>query len=465
MRHRQEHNWENSQFSRVVLRDSNGFFARRHELAASLVLVGLVGLLDYASGYELRLGIFYFAPIAFATWRVGRAAGLFLAGVAGFIWLASFYGEHPYRHDVFYFWEGSLAIGTYMLFVALLARLKEALERSDSRFMTVLEGLDDAVFVVAPGSLEILFANGRFRQVFGATCPAGLEGRAVEPAAVELQEKATGRWYYVHSRPLQWVDGRNVMLRVLTDISDEKRGRELVRRHRDAAHQAERLVALGEFASAIAHELNQPLAAIAAYSDACLRLLRSGAASASEIGEAVGKCREQAKRAAAIIARLRELLRHSSHERKAEDLGEIARSAVRLAEPEAAESGAILDTQLAPAPRVLADRVLIEQVLMNLLRNAMDAVREVDADRRRVTLSCRTTGDAVEVSVSDLGKGVPAEQRATLFEPFHTTKPGGLGLGLSICHSIIDAHGGRLSYAPSAAGGSRFAFTLPCGPA
>jgi C4-dicarboxylate-specific signal transduction histidine kinase len=463
-----ENNWEKSQFSPAVFPDvvlrRFALAPPRAALAASLALVGVIALLDYAMGYEARLSIFYMAPIAFATWSVGRRAGLFLSFAAGALWLASFYELHPYSHDIYYFWEGLLAIATYVLFVVLLARLKEALERSDARFVTVLEGFEGAMFVEGEDGASVLFANRRFREMFGALRPRGLEGQRTSRRPIELRDEATGRWYEVRSRPLRWTDGRMVTLRVLTDISDARRGRELVRKHRDAAHHTARMVALGAFASALAHELNQPLAAIAAYSDAALRLLASRCESPGEIGEALEKTRLQAKRAGDIIARLRGLLHPSARQRGPENLADIALSAARLAEPEAAEAGVVVDLQPGVARRVLADRILIEQVLANLLRNAIEAVRGERPERRRVELRTCASGDAVEVCVSDTGKGIAQAEWKHLFEPFHTTKPGGLGLGLTICRSIVEAHGGALSYAPNAGGGSRFIFTLPCAP-
>jgi hypothetical protein len=464
-----QHNWEKSQFSLtgfpdVVLRQL-GVPSRSATLAASVILVALIGVLDYANGYEARLSIFYIAPIALATWTVGARAGVVLSLGAGAIWIASFYGMHPYSHDIYYFWEGLLTVGTFMLFVVLLARLKEALERSDARFVTVLEGFEAAVFVESEDGATLLFANRCFHELFGALRPGALPRPNEQRGAVELRDDASGKWYEVHSRALRWTDGRTVTLRVLTDISDARRGRELIRQHRDAAHHTARMVALGEFASALAHELNQPLAAIAAYSDAGLRMLSCGDTRVTDIAETLDKSRRQAKRAGEIIARLRALLHPSSRERRPEDVNDIALSAARLAEPEAAEAAVVVEIGPGATQPVLADRILIEQVVVNLLRNAIDAARDERLERRRINLSTSASGNAIEVCVSDSGKGVAEPERERLFEPFHTTKPGGLGLGLSICRSIVEAHGGVLRYAPNPDGGSRFTFTLPCPPA
>jgi len=246
--------------------------------------------------------------------------------------------------------------------------------------------------------------------------------------------------------------------------------RELVARHRDAVNRTARLVALGEFASAIAHELSQPLAAIATYNDASLRLLDQGAPDPEALRAAMAKTREQAKRAGAIIQRLREFLRQPAPALVEQDLNEVARAALQLAQADARETGVSIELdQDERVPRVRADRLLIEQVTLNLLRNAIEAVQGLAPERRRVKLATATGAKGqAPLSVSDLGDGVPPEARAELFNAFFTTKPGGLGLGLSICRSVIEVHGGTIAYEPNGryapdGRGARFTFSLPDG--
>jgi signal transduction histidine kinase len=281
----------------------------------------------------------------------------------------------------------------------------------------------------------------------------------------EFHDARTDRWYFVQTRGLRWPDRREVLLRVLTDITEGKRVSELMQRHREAVHRTSRLVALGEFASAIAHELNQPLAAIATYSSTSLRLLdadpsEDAGSRLAEVRDAMDKCRAQATRAGAIIQRLREFLRQRGPTLAEFDLNMVAREAHRLIGVESLEAGVGIELELAAdLPRVVADRVLIEQVVLNLVRNAIEATPRQGPAVRLSTQAA--AGGAVTLRVSDSGSGVPAEILPTLFDAFVTTKPGGLGLGLSICRSVIEAHGGTISHAPVEGGGSRFEFTLP----
>jgi len=429
---------------------------RKVILAASLALTALVALADYLTGYEIRLAILYFAPVALATWRLGSRAGIGMAALATASWLVTFESMHPYSHSIFLYWEGAVLCASLLISVLLLGRLRGALERSDQRVMTVLEELQSAVAVEQPGTGAVLYANRRFSESFGA-------GHPFADQSGELLDPRSGRWYLVQSRSLRWIDGREAMLRMLSDVTDEHRARELISRHREAMHRTARLVALGEFASAIAHELNQPLAAVATYNNTCLRLLDTNQLDSEELRRAMEKCRDQAKRAGSIIQRLREMLRHPVPALAAQDLNEVAHAALELARPEAREAGVWLELAAGPAlPRVRADRLLIEQVALNLVRNAIDAVHGLADERRRVTIatSIDAKGDA-ELCVADLGDGVPEQARERLFDAFVTTKPGGLGLGLAICRSVIEAHGGRVRHEPNAPSGTRFSFALP----
>ena len=437
------------------LRDRPG--AALAVIAGCLALVGAVAFADYLTGYEIRLAILYLVPIAFATWMAGAAAGALIAIAGSGAWLVTFLRSHPYEHDFYFYWEGGIYVTSFMIFVALLTRLRAALKRSDERFVTVLEGLDAAVCVADARGGAPLYANRRFREEPGGA-------RIVAHHAGEVYDEATQRWYLLQSRPLRWTDGRDAVLRMFSDITEERAAHELVAEHRETAHRTARLVALGEFASAIAHELNQPLAAIATYNNACLRLLQQGV-SGDELVRAMEKCRDQAKRAGAIIQRLREVLRQPAPALASADLTDVARAALELAAPEALEGGVALELVAGErVPRVRADSLLIEQVALNLLRNAIESVRELPPARRRVAIATGADADGrATLTVRDSGDGVPEEARERLFDAFVTTKPGGLGLGLSICRSVIEAHGGSIGYERDAGGGARFTFRLPAG--
>ena len=416
-------------------------------VVACLALVGGIALADYATGYDIRLAILYLVPITVATWRVGRAAGILLAATASASWLVTFGSLHRYEHPFYFYWEGVILAATFGIVVILLSSLRAALARSDLRFVTVLEGLDAVVYVEDAGSGELLFANRRFRDVYGERRP---------PAAAdasEVHDPATQRWFLMQSRPLHWIDGRDVTLRMLSDVTEVKRVRELMMRHRDAVHRSSRLIALGEFASAVAHELSQPLAAIATYNNAALLLVETATPRGPELREAMEKCRDQARRAGAIIQRLKELLRHPTPALIEHDLNEIAASARELADSEALER--------APLP-IGADRVLLQQVVLNLVRNAIEACRDVEPRRRRVSIAtARAPDGGALLRASDWGSGVIPDIEPQLFQPFVSAKSGGLGLGLSICRSVVEAHGGTIEYRAIPGGGSVFEFSLP----
>jgi C4-dicarboxylate-specific signal transduction histidine kinase len=315
----------------------------------------------------------------------------------------------------------------------------------------LVEALPHPVYVQEIGTGAFLYGNGAFRDLFDITPPPVSNG--------EFHDPVSDRRYVLHSHPLGWMEGRHAKLCVLTDVTEERRARELIAKHRDAAHRTARLIALGEFASAVAHELNQPLAAIATYNHSCMRMLQSGKPDPEQLLQAMHICRDQAKRAGRIIQRLRGLLRHPGPALAEQDLNELVGAVLELSEPGAREAGVTFERLLSARPPLArADRLLIEQAALNLVRNAVEAVQELEPARRRVTVATRVEADgSVTLSVSDLGDGVPPEIAARLFEPFVTNKRGGLGLGLSICRSVVEAHGGSIRYE----GKSCFCLTLP----
>ena len=438
-----------------VPRAGSGRLGHARSLATSLALVAAVAIADYFTGYQVRLAILYLVPVAWSAWRMGAAGGALVSILAAACWTITFSSSHPYPHAGYLYLEGAVTGATFMIIVALVARLRQALERADERFITVLKALDMAVQVEDGRSGATLFANRRFREAFR-------DGHRFGQATGELFDAERRRWYLVQARSLRWIDGSAAILRQISDVTDERNARELAARHREAAHRTARLVALGELATAIAHELNQPLAAIATYNNASLRLLEQGRADAEELAGAMRKCRDQARRAGAIIQRLRQMLRQPLPAPSGEDLNDVASSALELAEPEALEAGVTLRLSLVPGlPPVRTDRVLIEQVALNLVRNAIEAVHGLPPERRSILISTRPEGQDVRLAVEDAGPGVPEDIAGRLFDAFVTTKPGGLGLGLSICRSVVESMGGTIGYEKNAGQGARFWVCLP----
>lgn len=223
-----------------------------------------------------------------------------------------------------------------------------------------------------------------------------------------------------------------------------------------------RLNELGEMASTLAHELNQPLSAIANYAQGCTRLLRSAEdGPAVRVREALEEISRQSLRAGQIIRHLREFVMRGETEKQPEDIRKLVEEAGALALVGSRERGVRSVFDFRPgAALVLADRVQIQQVLINLMRNAMEAMS--DCDRRELTIRTVPDGNGlVAVEVSDTGPGVSEEVSARLFQPFVTSKSGGMGIGLSISKRIIESHGGSMEARRSAEGGALFRFTLP----
>jgi PAS domain S-box-containing protein len=345
-------------------------------------------------------------------------------------------------------------------------RIREALTAAHERFMTVLEGLDDAISVVAdtPEGLELLFANRTYRRFFGAQSSGHAEllggrlGRFTDETVETFSESAQ-RWFEVHHRILAWTDGRRVRLQVARDITERRKHEESARAQQEKAQLTSRLTTMGEMASSLAHELNQPLTAISNYNMGAVAMLRSGNANPEALLEALEKAAKQAERAGKIISRIREFVKRSEPRRQRVSLMRIIENAVGFADIDARKRQIDIELHLPdPLPDVMADAILIEQVLLNLLKNGVEAMET--SEYRTLHVIITDQSPLVEIAVVDRGYGLRDPER--LFEPFYSTKSEGLGMGLNICRTIIESHHGRLWADANPDGGTIFRFTLPC---
>jgi signal transduction histidine kinase len=217
---------------------------------------------------------------------------------------------------------------------------------------------------------------------------------------------------------------------------------------------------MGEMASSLAHELNQPLTAISNYSLGTVSRIRSGAATVDEVVPALEKAAGQAQRAGNIIRRIREFVKRSEPRRRPTPVHRIVEDTIGFAEIEAAKRGIAIRTRVpADMPPLDVDPILVEQLLLNLLKNAIEAME--GAAEQVIDLVIRRADDMAEFSVIDRGPGIPEAQRPNLFQPFYSTKSEGMGMGLNICRSIVEFHHGRLTVEGNPEGGSIFRFTLP----
>jgi PAS domain S-box-containing protein len=238
------------------------------------------------------------------------------------------------------------------------------------------------------------------------------------------------------------------------------------RKQRERLAHVARLGTMGEMAAGIAHELNQPLAAIANYTQACQRLLAAGDMDPEELGQVLSRVTGQARRAGDVIQRLRAFVRRHTPDRRNRNAAELIHEILPLVEMDCRSHEVDLQLELQEdLPRIQVDGIQLQQVLLNLTRNAVEAMNACEPETRRLVVRTRAASeDEVEISVADTGPGVPDALLEQLFEPFFTTKPEGMGLGLSLSRSIIEAHGGTLRYDSGPEKGSIFRIGLPTAP-
>jgi PAS domain S-box-containing protein len=266
------------------------------------------------------------------------------------------------------------------------------------------------------------------------------------------------------ARAVRRSDGSvDYLVRLVQDITARKRAEESLQRlQAELAHVA-RVTTMSEMASSVAHELNQPLAAIIANAGACTRWLAKKPSNLQEANQAIADIVRDAERASEVIARVRRFVQRRALQLAALDLNAVAREAAALAEPDIRRHRVSLSIAETPGlPHALGDRVQLQQVILNLLKNAVEAMDPITDRSRTLELTvCADDAHAVCVAVRDSGTGIDSSQRERIFDAFHTTKPSGLGMGLAISRSIVEAHGGRLWATANEYHGETFRFTLP----
>jgi PAS domain S-box-containing protein len=364
-------------------------------------------------------------------------------------------------------------------------KIREELAVSQERFITVLEGLDAAVSVVDLENDKLLFANRFYRENFGddskghfklvgssnnletlhdvaedlQDSPPGIPTSFLyqESESEEVQlDDGSNKWFEVRRRFIPWVDGRLAQLLIATEITIRKEADDLARQQEERMQFTSRLTTMGEMASSLAHELNQPLSAISNYCMGVAKRLEGNLdpSVSKDILPALEKASEQAHRAGTIIQRIRGFVKRSEPQRKSSSMAEIISDAVGLVEIEAHRHRLSITSNIAEnLPDVDVDPVLILQVLVNLLKNALDSVREAYPLSSRWTappvniaadIDTSTFPAMLRIQVTDSGGGIAESVINRMFEPFFSTKVDGMGMGLNICRSIIESHHGRL---------------------
>jgi C4-dicarboxylate-specific signal transduction histidine kinase len=263
--------------------------------------------------------------------------------------------------------------------------------------------------------------------------------------------------------PMKDVSGRVVgASKLARDITESKRAEEALRQAQTDLAYASRLTTMGEFTASLAHEVKQPIAAAVTDANTCLRWITRDEPDLKEAREAAWRVVKDAKRAAEIINRVHLLFKKGTPRRELVDVNEVAREMVVLLGDEASRHSISVRTELAEhLPHVIGDRVQLQQVLMNLIVNGVDAMHDVDGSRELIIKSQPAENNELLLSVSDTGVGLPRHQADQIFNAFFTTKTHGTGMGLRISRSIIESHGGRLWAADNSPRGASFCFTLP----
>lgn len=292
-----------------------------------------------------------------------------------------------------------------------------------------------------------------------------IDGKAPhEGFEVRLMRKDGSRFdALIYEAPLIDADGRQTgWMASIIDVTVRKHAEELARQQQEKLQFTSRLITMGEMASTLAHELNQPLAAITSYNTGCLNKLESGNFSPDELKHALGKIAVQAQRAGQIIRRVHDFVRKSEPKLAPCDLAEVIDDSVGFIDAAAKLLNIRIEREIqGMRPELMADPVMIEQVLLNLMRNGIEAMSETPLENRRLTVKLYQQDDHMQIRVIDRGSGIPLELREKLFTPFYSTKTEGMGIGLNICRSIIEFHRGRLWVEDNPEGGTIFVISLP----
>jgi PAS domain S-box-containing protein len=370
-------------------------------------------------------------------------------------------------------------------------RSQAALRLSEERFRLIVENIPGLLCThTAEGALE--FANQRLLDYTGRTqaaiqhwdwvslihpddlpetlrlwahsCATG------DPYSVEHRTRGADgvyRWFHVCGLPLRAESGRIVRWYILlTAIDDRKKSEEALNKAQTELAHITRLTTMGELTASIAHEVNQPLAAVVNNANACLNLLQGSTPDLSEARDALTEIVEDADRAGAVITRIRQMAKRSPLEKSPLDVRSVIADVLLLARGESVARSVAIRTELPDEPLpVLGDRVQLQQVMLNLVINAMDAMKVVEISKRCLLIRAqRESGRGYYeawISVHDFGTGFAPDDMDSLFRAFYTTKPQGMGMGLSISRSIVEAHGGRLWAERNDDDGATFTFNLP----
>ena len=460
-------------------------------LEGSVLFLGLV-IASTVVLYNARTNpdpVLFYAPLPFLLWAVFRfgpratsAAILIVTFLA--IW-SSAQGHGPFANQSAEINARSMEMFLIIMAVPIMllaAGIQEG-RKAEERFASAFRASPDPISIIRQRDGTLIDVNDHWVKMFGHERKEAI-GRTLRELNLCLSEGGHVQQMvgFRQSEPIRDLECavctkrrgvRQVSLSadvvemgnepcfivIIRDITDRKLVEEA---HRDLIH-ASRVAALGELTASIAHEVNQPLGAILSNAEAAELLLESESPPLDELRKILADIRNDDVRAGEIIHHIRLLMRKRAMKRGSLDVNELSAEVVRLMETEVQRRNVSLNTEFTAAPAtIFGDRVHLQQVLMNLILNGMEAMADMPAAERRLYVRTASNGQRrVEISVTDSGRGIPPEKLPRLFDSFFTTKENGMGLGLAIARSIIDAHHGRIFAENNSDGGATFRFDFP----
>lgn len=441
--------------------------------------------------------VYFVVAVMFSSWFGGLGPGL-LTTILATLFINFLLLPPPFLFD---FNSNDLPRLCVFMTVCLMVnwleesrvRTEARMRQSEEHFRSLVEGVQDhAIFMLDPNG-DVLTWNNSAQRLTGydsdivgqhfdrmflpedvaAGRPTRLLATASQTGRVEEEHwrvRRDGSRYFADTVITALRDHKNALrgFSIITrDLTERKNAEELSRQRQNEIAHIARLTTMNELATGIAHEINQPLSAIAIYSHGCLERLKSIPNVPPDVLEAMRDIGAQAQRTGEIISHFRKLVRKREPERAPADINALVAQAIDLLRPDATQQGVTLELALAEnLSLVVCDSVQIEQVVINLVKNAIEAIVDDNSEHKIVRVSTEQPDPTrVSVSVRDTGPGLSPADIDCAFEPFFTTKSNGLGMGLNISHSIIESHGGRLTATPNPDCGVTFAFSIPISPA
>jgi PAS domain S-box-containing protein len=474
---------------------------KRYGIASACAIVAL--LVRYAMPvpegttiYQLPL-----AAVIVSAWLGGRGPGwlAFLLCAFGILyWLVP--PANSFHLPADYVLGFALFICLCLLLIEFSAarwRVERALEESERRFRLMAEAVPEMLWFESIEPRRMLYVSPRFEQMWGRPMRDLLQTPDAWIEAIHAEDRGDVRSVYeqwlagkvtdrfgmtfrivrrdgetrfIHSRATLIRDAEGKPRRVsgiAADVTDDKRAEEALAKATSELAHVTRVTTIGQLAASIAHEVNQPLAAIVANAAACELWLGAEPSETAKVRGALKSIVADGQRASEVIGRIRALMARQPPQAESMNINDAIRDVIALAQQELRRNGVVLQTLLAEdLPRVHADKVQVVQVLLNLMVNGMEATSAAAIQPRELVVgSAKDGASGVRVTVRDNGLGLDAESADRLFDPFYTTKVGGIGMGLAISRSIIESHGGRIWATSNAPRGAVFEFTLPGGAA